>query len=458
MSRLLTFTLAVIVVVAAGCGPAADPGHTTVQSNNQSKDAKPAVSPAALALDPCALALAPHTGATKVDREIIRLQQAISSASNPVPLLERLGWMFVSKARASFDPGFYKLAEQCALCVDVKQPGAVEVLLLRGHVLQNLHRFKEAEPLARKLVEQRALSFDFGLLGDVLMEQGKLKDAIAAYQKMVDLKPEPQAYARIAHVRWLKGDLEGALEMMRDAAHGASPSDAESAAWFYTRLASYELQAGHWPQARNVCAAVLDFQKDYPPALLLSGRMALAENKGAEAIEPLLRAAKANPLPEYQWTLAEALRATGRVDDAKRVEAELMKSGAANDPRTFALFLATRREHITTAIELAQRELSERADVHTHDALAWALAAANRWEDARQHSEKALAEGTADARLYLHAGIIAAHLSQPAEAGRWLDRAVGIEQMLLPSEREQLKLAREQLASVRASAAGPISK
>ena len=69
-------------------------------------------------------------------------------------------------------------------------------MLLRGHVLQNLHRFKEAEPLARELVARRGSPFDHGLLGDLLMEQGKLDAAIQSYQAMVDLKPDPQAYAR----------------------------------------------------------------------------------------------------------------------------------------------------------------------------------------------------------------------------------------------------------------------
>src|SRR4029077_4652122 len=115
--------------------------------------------------------------------------------------------------RESFDPGYYKLAEQCALCLESRQAHATEALLLRGHVLQNLHRFKEAEPLARELVARRGLSFDYGLLGDVLMEQGQLNEAVEAYQKMVDEKPDMQAYARIGHLRWLKGDLEGAVEV-----------------------------------------------------------------------------------------------------------------------------------------------------------------------------------------------------------------------------------------------------
>ena len=87
--------------------------------------------------------------------------------------LEQLGWAFVAKARESFDPGFYKLAEQCARCIEKRNPQSQEAMLLRAHVLQNLHRFKESETLARRLVQQRGLSFDYGLLGRCVDGAGK---------------------------------------------------------------------------------------------------------------------------------------------------------------------------------------------------------------------------------------------------------------------------------------------
>src|SRR5919109_1535805 len=73
---------------------------------------------------PCELALAAHSGDGKIDREITRLQREIRSNSRPfqtTAMIEKLGWSFVEKARESFDPGFYKLAEQSALCLESKE-------------------------------------------------------------------------------------------------------------------------------------------------------------------------------------------------------------------------------------------------------------------------------------------------------------------------------------------------
>jgi len=401
----------------------------------------------------CAAILAPVTGGTAPDRDIQRLQAEIAKVTNagprpePVegPSIERLGWLFIGKARGEFDDVWYERALQCADCLDSRQPGGHEAALLRGHVFHSLHRFKDGEPLARRLTVERGLSHDFALLGDLLMEQGKLGEAVSAYQTMADLKPDPHGFARIAHVRWLKGDLAGALEMMRDAARSGSGRDAESSAWMHARLAVYEFQSGHDNAAWRACDAALGFQSYYPPALLVRGRMLLAEGQVAEAIEPLRRAASRQRLPEYQWALAEAWRASGNVEQARQVESELATKGLTGDPRTLALYLATRRENVDLAVTLATHELRQRTDVHTHDALAWALAASDRWEEASKESALALAEGTPDARLLLHAGVIALRRGQMAEARLQLAQAGKIQQMLLPSERERLEMATRQL-------------
>ena len=54
------------------------------------------------------------------------------------------------------------------------RPDEPAALLLRGHVLHQMHRFAEAEAIARRLVTPREFVLDFGLLGDVLMEQGRV--------------------------------------------------------------------------------------------------------------------------------------------------------------------------------------------------------------------------------------------------------------------------------------------
>ena len=431
--RRLASILSVLTFLQAGCHRE-QPATITLEQTLPRSGA----SRAAPAMDACSLVLVPHAGQTKVDQEILLLQKRVSQTPDPARLLERLGWLFISKARTSFDPGFYTLAEQCAVCLESKDPQSLEALLLRGHSWQSLHRFKEAEGAARQLVAKRALACDYGLLGDTLMDQGRVDEAGTAYQQMMDLKPDLHAYARGAQFRWIKGDLAGALELMRMSAQASSPRDPESAAWVFNRLAHYEWQAGSADQALRTCEAALRLQEDYAPALLTRGRILLAKGQATNALPDLQRARELNPLPEYEWALAEALRSAGPSTEADGVESQLVLRGPVEDPRTSALYLATRGRQVETALRLARKELADRQDVFTHDAVAWALAAAGQFQEAEGHMLQALAEGTQDARLFYHAGVISAELNQKEEARRWCGKAVGLQQTLLPSEREGL--------------------
>jgi tetratricopeptide (TPR) repeat protein len=431
-SEKIFISIATVVLVAC----------TLLVFSPKRKIAASKTQPASNINDPLALVLTPQAGDSRTDRKISRFQQEIRNGRNPELALEQLGWAFVSKARESFDPGFYTLAELCALGIEKRNPQSPEAMLLRGHALHSRHRFKESETLARRLVEQRGLGFDYGLLGDALMEQGRLKDAIDAYQRVMDLKPDLHAYARAAHVRWLKGDLDGAIEAMELAVSAASPLDAESAAWANARLASYDFQAGRFEDAEQRCAFAVSFQGNYAPALLLRGKMLLAQNMPGRAADVLRDAAKLNPLPEYQWALADALHAAGGQEkEASAIEAQLRQHGEASDPRTYALFLATRRESPETALRLAKTEFDSRSDVFTHDALAWSLVEAGELTEARSEMERALVEGTEDGRLFFHAAVIHAKTGHKEEALRFFEKAARLRHLLLPSEQEQLRLA-----------------
>jgi tetratricopeptide (TPR) repeat protein len=393
----------------------------------------------ALSTTSCAIALTPHKGDEAIDREIRQLQDEARSNPQRSSTLTRLGWAFNTKARLSYDPGYYKLGEQCALVLRSKNGSDPDALLLQGHILQSLHRFKEAEPIARKLLTIRNETIDYALLGDVLMEQGRLNEAIEVYQEMIDLRPDLQSYTRVAHIRWLRGDLVGAIAAMQLAVTAGSPRDAEPTAWAYTRLGTYQLQAGDRETAIKSAAMASQFADNYAAALLLRGRILLAEDNPRGAIEFLQPAADLTQLPEYEWTLADALREADQSQAAEDIERILVRNGGMNDPRSLALYLATRGQQVQQALKLAEAEMNTRADIFTMDTLAWALNANGRPAEAREFSKKALSEDTQDARLFYHAGCIALAVGDSVEAGRLFALSERIKQMLMPSERADLE-------------------
>lgn len=376
----------------------------------------------ALALSPqCSVALVPHVGSNARDREISRIQKRLQTEESTKDYLDRLGWAYIAKARFDYDPSFYNLAQATAGCISKIAPDAPSALLLKTHVYNNQNKFKKAEKVGRVLTSKRGAWFDYAVYGDALLEQGKLDQAIAAYQKMMNLRPGPQAYLRVAHVRWLTGDLTGAIELLRMAVPAVSRKDTESAAWVNVRLAFYLNQAGQIGESKSLLEKALVLKKDYPPALLELGRIYLAENRIEEAVLSLRKAVDGNPLPEYQWAFIEALQAGSHSSELDRQQVALRTRGPATDLRTFTLYMATTGQGDSTLMDLAEREINKRGDVLTLDTMAWVLYTQGEFKKAFEFTKKAMVHGTRDARLFFHWGTIAAANQKYEEAQRWLN-------------------------------------
>ncbi len=281
-------------------------------------------------------------------------------------------------------------------CLESIEPGDPAALLLRGHVLHQLHRFGEAEAIARRLVTLREFVLDFGLLGDVLMEQGRLDEAAAAYQKMIDLKPFYQSYTRAAHLRWLKGDLDGAIEMMQRRDQGGQP--ARSGIGRVGLLAAGGLRAAARPAGRSGAddrRVVASTSPTMPRRCSSRGRIQLA----AEALRGRGRHAGEGGAPQSAPRIPVGARrraALARTGPTKRasVEQQLVGAGLRRSAHARALSVDAPRGR-RKAVALARQELEKRADVFTLDALAWALASAGEIDEASALMARALAEGTA---------------------------------------------------------------
>src|SRR5262245_2968497 len=108
---VLLICAALLAAVVAGCGRKPSVPRATRQT-------EPKQTARTSTLDRLAPALAPLDGDEPVDKDIRRCQAQIRNGQNQPAALERLGWAFVAKAHATFDPGFFKLAEICANALD----------------------------------------------------------------------------------------------------------------------------------------------------------------------------------------------------------------------------------------------------------------------------------------------------------------------------------------------------
>lgn len=378
------------------------------------------------------------TAPLSAEPELKRLQEILRTEGVSLAPLEKLGWSLIRTAQGRPEPGYYNLAKTAGEILQDRFPESSSGDLLLGHSLHGLHRFAEAEMHASRAVERRGSPADYGLLGDTQMEQGRLEEAIESYQAMVDLKPDAHGYLRVAHLRFLRGDLEGALEASRQATRMVSPRNRETFSWVWSQAGELALASGEFEEALRSARLALSHRPDSAKAHVVLGKTLLVLNRAADSLTPLRRAVEIQPSPRNLWVLEEALRETGSDTEADQVSARLLETGDRFDTRSFATYLAHRGVQLDRARGLVEKELESRKDIYTWLALSRVQAAQSQWDEAWFSIDQALREGTRDPRLTLHAARVALRRGDPQRARDFARQAALESHGLLPSERQEL--------------------
>ncbi|WP_437936153.1 hypothetical protein [Sorangium sp. So ce341] len=370
--------------------------------------ARPDEAPAPSSLDAARrLALAAPAGVSAADLEIEALSRRLARAPGGADLWSALGFAWIKKARASGDPSLYRRAHACAEIALAQAEGDRASLDLLGLALLHDRRFVEARDAAERVLSRDGGdTLALGTLSDAELGLGRFEAAVAAAQRMVDLRPGLPSYARAAHLRWLQGDAATAKRIMRLAIDAGDPREPEALAWALTQAAAMFWHEGDHEAADRGFERALAAQGEYPPALAGRARVALARGAWGRAVELLERAHRQSAEAEIAWLLGDARTAAGDRAGAARAYESAVAAGRLSDRRTLALYYATKRLERDEAVRLAAAERAVRGDIYTEDTLAWALYRAGRLSEARAASDRALALGTRDARLLYHAGAI----------------------------------------------------
>ena len=392
----------------------------------------------------CTVALAPHPGDGAWQHKINALQRQVLRLSNNPDLLEQLAWMYVERAQQDEQPASFALVQATAECLQKTRPTAGK--FFKAFVLYTQHQFHSAEKLLRKVAGERGLPVDYALLGDALFEQGDWEEAAKVYQRLMDLKPGPDAYVRAAWVRKQHGDLDAAVEFASLAAKAVGAPTTAASAWIHTQLADLLFERGDFDVSSQVLDAVRAHDNS-ADAHLLEGRLALARAESSAAVAAFEQAVSAEPIPLMQWALIEAYHVAGHPDRAAAVEQNLLTLGDHLDPRTVGLYLAHTGQRLIHARQLLEHEIHDRRDVETIDALAWVLHQHSERQQAWILIEEALASGTRHPRVHLHAALIAQALGNTLAFEQHREVARSAAHVLYPSERRLLEAKSFDLAS-----------
>lgn len=347
----------------------------------------------------------------------------------------QLAELYLQRARETSDYQDYLSAERLAreaLALRTEHNEQGFVMLAASLMAQ--HRFVEARDAASQLVHLHPEIESYqALLGETCLEIGDYAGARAAFTTIdVHRRSDLGVAPRIARWAEVLGDTAQARVLLRGAralATGDAEIPREQRAWFHLRVGDLELRQGRIDRAEREFRDGLTVLPGDHRLLAAMARIASARHAWREAIDYGDSAVAVTLDPATLGIVADAYSALG--DTAKAAEyVRTMEVAVGQQPgayhRAWSLFLLDHGRQGPQVLAAAERELTTRRDIYGYDVLAWALYKQGRPVDARRAMAAALAQGTQDAMLFYHAGLIERAAGNAAGARNFLQRALAV--------------------------------
>ncbi len=370
-----------------------------------------------------------RTSAAPQDKEVVTAEEFIEKVPDSPIGYNRLAVVYIKKARETGNVDFNSKAESAVKQALLLAPGDQTARKLTATLDLSGHRFSEALEIGQQLEKELPDDpFVYGILTDANAELGNYPAAVAAAQKMVDLRPNSLSYARVAHLRSLHGDHDGAVEMYKLAIRTTDPQDREAQSWGLVQLGNEYWRNGKYDQAEKGYNEALSVLPDYHLALAGKGRLGASQGRLDAAVTLLTAAKTAVTDPNTIILLGDVYTVAGQPELAREqydlVENGEEKLGSHHDAHRLALFWADHTKNLDEALKIAREDYAQIKDIYAADILAWCLYQKGQLPEAKEMITQAMRLGTNDARLHYHAGMIDVALGNKAAGRRSLKRAL----------------------------------
>lgn len=341
-------------------------------------------------------------------QRVAKLVDRVEKAPDDWESLAGLGAAYVAQGAVTGNPTLYPRAEESIeRSLKVKAEGNLPATVAQSSLAAARHKFVRALTWAKRAVALAPNDLNANaVLGDALLELGRYDEAFAAFQRMIDLRPDLPSYSRVSYARELQGDSDGAITAMTAAESSAgSQSDAAFAAF---QLGELEWNRGdakaavpHYRRALAHDAGSVRSQAALARASYFAGDEDAAIDEYRSVVERL-------PLPQYVADLADIYTVTDQPDLAKDqlelldAQLRIFKDAGVSVDADIATINANNGTRLDASLAAMRKEWKSRKSVFVADALAWLLLKDGQAEEALKYSDRALALGTRNALFYYH--------------------------------------------------------
>lgn len=339
------------------------------------------------------------------------------------------GFASIQQARDEADPTEYVNASRSfaeALEIDPKDFRAtLGTAILAG----STHDFASQVTLAERAVDLNPHNATArGVLGDGLLEMGRVEAAERSYQKMIDLRPDLAGYARVAGLFNYEGESDRALEAMQLSLE-ASPTPRDQA-WALAQIGEIHISDRDLDAASRAFETAHALDPDYflpdvgrAHVAFARGDLDTAISLQTSVVERYPAAAMAAELGDMLWVAGREDEAEAMYERSAALTDRLLANGVLPDVE-MPVFFADDRRDPERALAMAEEIYASRVTPATTDALAWAHRANGNLDRAEKLISGLLNDPNVSPHALFHAGMIASDQGRDRVAIRRLERAL----------------------------------
>ena len=377
----------------------------------------------------------------KTQTKVTELTEKIAAKPQDTKPRIQLATIYMAEARITGDSYYHQAAVKLLNSVLEIEPNNLEANTFKASVAMSLHQFGQARTIAQKALQLNPYSaYVYGVLVDANIELGNYTEAVAMSDKMQQIKPSLESYARASYLREIFGENQGAIAAMKLAVI-AGGTGSESAEWSRVTLGDLFLNNGKLDSAENAYRTSLVVRPNFATAYIGLAKVAKARKNYAEAIKNTESAIKIMSEASYVSLLGELYALSGNKEKAKSIRndvVELLEKGEKEKTNSKDIVMAHNANRELANAYLENNQLNKALDyalldvkirpqnIDANELVAWIYYLKQDYKNAEIYSGNMLKTGTSNANTLYKAGLIAKKLGQTAQAEMYTKKALAV--------------------------------
>jgi tetratricopeptide (TPR) repeat protein len=206
-----------------------------------------------------------------------------------------------------------------------KDPVNFEALSFKTTIQLSKHQFAEALQTATELKTKYPYNaYVYGMLVDANVELGNYEAAVEAADKMISLRPDIRSYSRIAYLREIHGDINGAIEAMQMAVNAGAPGD-ETTEWCRVQTGKLDEQLGKIKEAEMQYTIAISNRENFPAALAGLARIAVEQKNYDKALQLYMQADSLSADHFIKEGIVEVYELLNKKEEAKQMKLKILE-------------------------------------------------------------------------------------------------------------------------------------